>query len=153
MATTDYKTVGEYVAAQPRETRAVLRRVRDIIRRALPGAEEVISYQIPAYRTPAGRVIYFAGWKEHYSVYPATSGVVAAFRKELARYELSKGTIRFPLSEPVPAGLIARIAKFRRREEAERARTRDAAKVILRRETKSRARSPARLRDMTRVRR
>lgn len=142
MARTDYRTVGEYVAAQPAETRAVLRRVRDVIRRALPRAEEVISYQIPAYRTPAGRILYFAGWKEHYSLYPATSGVVAAFRKELAPYAIGKGTIRFPLSEPVPARLIARIARFRAREEAARAaRTKPRSRARLKAASKATSRA------------
>jgi uncharacterized protein YdhG (YjbR/CyaY superfamily) len=67
-------------------------------------------------------VIYFAGWKRHYSLYPVTSDVVEAFGDDLAPYKLSKGTVRFPLSEPVPVKLIARIAKFRAKEAAERAR-------------------------------
>jgi len=65
-------------------------------------------------------MLYFAGWKQHYSLYPATAGLVAAFGDELAPYKLSKGTIRFPLSDPVPAKLIERIAKFRAKEVAER---------------------------------
>jgi len=66
-------------------------------------------------------VLYFAGWKQHYSIYPATGPLVAAFKAELAPYELSKGTIRFPLGEKVPAKLIERIAKFRAKEVVERA--------------------------------
>jgi uncharacterized protein YdhG (YjbR/CyaY superfamily) len=76
---------------------------------------------IPAYKLQGQRVLYFAGWKQHYSLYPATGRVVAAFRKELAPYEISKGTIRFPFSEPVPLKLIERIAKFRAEEVAARA--------------------------------
>lgn len=120
MAKTAYRSVDEYIASQPEAVRGVLERVRSTIRKALPGAEEVISYQIPAYRLPGGMVIYFAGWKKHFSIYPATDHVVAAFRSELSRYTLSKGTIRFPLSEPVPVRLIAAIAKLRAKEVAER---------------------------------
>jgi uncharacterized protein YdhG (YjbR/CyaY superfamily) len=65
-------------------------------------------------------VVYFAGWKQHYSLYPATDHLVAAFKDDLAPYEINKRTIRFPLSEPVPVKLIERIAKFRAKEAAER---------------------------------
>ena len=72
-------------------------------------------------------MLYFAGWKQHYSLYPATGRLVAAFKRELAPYELSKGTLRLPLSEPVPLTLIERIAKFRAREVAARAKTKPTA--------------------------
>ncbi len=120
MATTKFKSVDEYIASQPEAVRGILERVRSAIRKAVPEAEEVISYNIPAYRTPAGRVLHFAGWKQHYSLYPATGRFVAAFKDELAPYEVSKGTIRFPLSAPVPVALIGRIAKLRAKELAER---------------------------------
>ena len=113
-------SVNEYIAAQPSEVRRVLRRVRAILRKALPAAEEVISYQIPAYKLHGAAVMYFAGWKRHYSLYPAGAALVAAFRAELAPYKVTKGTIRFPLDEPVPAKLIERIAKFRAKEAAAR---------------------------------
>jgi uncharacterized protein YdhG (YjbR/CyaY superfamily) len=102
--------------------RAVLAQVRSTIRKAVPEAEEVISYQLPAFRLPGGVVVFFAGWKEHFSLYPASATAVEAFEDELARYERSKGTIRFPLTEKVPVKLIARIAKFRAREVAARAK-------------------------------
>lgn len=116
MATTALGSVDDYLASQPEATRAVLERVRRAIRRALPDAVEVISYQIPAYRLHGAVVIYFAGWKEHYSLYPASNGLVAAFKEALAPYVISKGTIRFPLSQRVPATLISRIAKFRAKQ-------------------------------------
>jgi len=100
----------------PKETRATLQRVRTTVRKAVPKAEEVISYQIPAFKLEGSAVIYFAGWKAHYSLYPATQKVIATFERELAEYELRKGTIRFPLSEPVPTKLIAAIAKLRAQE-------------------------------------
>jgi uncharacterized protein YdhG (YjbR/CyaY superfamily) len=126
MPKTDFQSVDAYIAAQPEAVRGLLERVRAAIRKAVPGAEEVISYRIPTYRLPAGPVLYFAGWKAHFSLYPASERLVSAFKDELAGFELSKGTIRFPLSEPVPHKLIARIAKFRAKEVAERAATKAA---------------------------
>ena len=120
MAKTDFKSVDEYIASQPEAVQGFLERVRNTIRKAIPGAEEVISYQIPAYKLHGRAVLYFAGWKQHYSLYPVTDQLVAAFKDELAPYEVSKGTIRFPLSEPVPLNLIGRIAKFRAKEAAAR---------------------------------
>jgi len=126
MAKTDFKSVDEYIAAQPEPVRVVLRRVRGAIRKALPGAEEAISYQIPTFKRPGGYVVYFAGWKQHFSLYPATARLVAAYKDDLAPYEVAKGTIRFPLSKPVPVKLIERIAKFLAKETEERARAKSA---------------------------
>jgi uncharacterized protein YdhG (YjbR/CyaY superfamily) len=119
MAKTNFKSIDQYIASQPKAAQSVLKRVRSTIRKAVPGAEEAISYQIPAFRLHGGAVLYFAGWKEHYSLYPANDRLVAAFKDELAPYEVNnKGTIRFPLSEPVPVKLIEGIAKFRAKEVA-----------------------------------
>lgn len=111
-----FATVDEYLAAQPEAAQGALRRVRTAIRKALPNSKEIISYQMPAYERNGQRVIFFAGWKRHYSLYPASARLVAAFKNQLEPYQVSKGTIRFPLSQPVPAGLIVRIAKFRAQE-------------------------------------
>ena len=119
MANTDFQSVDEYLASKPEPVQRILRRVGETIRKAVPAAEEVISYQIPAYKLHGRAMIYYAGWKQHYSLYPATAGLVTAFEDELAPYQISKGTIRFPLSGPVPVRLIARIAKFRAKEVAE----------------------------------
>jgi len=118
MAKTDFKSVDEYIASRPEASQGVLKRLRSTIRKAVPRAEETISYKMPAYKLYNRPVLYFAGWNEHYSLYPATGRVVAAFKDELASYEVSKGTVRFPLSEPVPVKLIERIAKFRAKEVA-----------------------------------
>jgi uncharacterized protein YdhG (YjbR/CyaY superfamily) len=119
MATTTFKSVSEYIAAQPKGSKPLLTRVRNAIRKALPDAEEAISYQIPAYKLDGRTVIYFAGWQAHFSIYPANARLVAAFREELAPYEVNdKGTIRFPLAEPIPVKLIARLARFRAAEVA-----------------------------------
>jgi uncharacterized protein YdhG (YjbR/CyaY superfamily) len=117
---TGIKSVDDYIAAQPAAVQDILGRVRSAIRKAIPRAEETISYKIPTYKLHNRAVLYFAGWKQHYSLYPATERVVAAFKAELAPYEIKKGTIRFPLSQPVPVTLITRIAKFRAKEVAER---------------------------------
>src|SRR6266496_5512093 len=109
MAKTDFKSVSEYISSKPQVVRRVLKQVRSTIRKAVPAAEEGISYQIPAYKLNGVAMLYFAGWKEHFSIYPASDALVAAFRKELEGHEISKGTIRFPLSEPVPVRLIERI--------------------------------------------
>ena len=119
MAKTDFKSVDDYIATFPEDVQAVLQRVRRTIRKAVPGADEVISYQIPAYKLRGARVIYFAGWKEHFSLYPATDLLVKAFKEDIAPYKVNKGTIRFPLSKPVPVKLIERIVKFRAKEAAE----------------------------------
>jgi uncharacterized protein YdhG (YjbR/CyaY superfamily) len=116
MANADFTTVDEYIEAQPEDVRPILQVVRDTIRSAVPDAEESISYQIPAYRLQGARVVYFAGWKKHFSLYPAPDHVLETFKDELAPYGVEKGTIRFPLSEPVPVDLIAGIAKLRAKD-------------------------------------
>ena len=113
MANSGFKSVDEDIAKQPRGVQATLRRVRDVIRRAMPGAEEVISYQIPAYRLHGGVALYFAGWKQHYSLYPTTAPLIEAFGDALAPYALSKGTVRFPLDKPIPVALVKRLVKAR----------------------------------------
>jgi uncharacterized protein YdhG (YjbR/CyaY superfamily) len=116
------KTVDDYVGAFPAPVRGVLQKVRIALHKALPGAEEGISYGIPVLKLQGRPVIYFAGWKEHYSLYPMNKRMEAAFARDLAKYEISgRGTVRFELSKPVPTGFIQRIAKFRARENADAA--------------------------------
>ena len=109
----NFESVSEYIRARPKPTQKALKQLRATIRKALPDAQEVISYKIPAYKLNGKTLLYFAGWKEHYSLYPASPQLIAAFKERLAPYQVSKSTIRFPLSEPVPSSLIAAIAKFR----------------------------------------
>ncbi len=127
MAKSDFKSVDEYISTLPDAVQPIMQRVRGTIRKAMPGAEEVISYQIPAYKLHGGAVIYFAGWKKHYSLYPATDRVLEAFKDDLASYEVSKGTIRFPLAQPVPVKLIDGIAKLRAKEAAEQSSAKKAS--------------------------
>ena len=127
MVKTGFKSVDEYIASQPEAVQNVLERVRSTICKAVPGTEEVISYQIPTYKLNGRPVLHFAGWKQHYSLYPSNDRLVAAFKDALAPYEVNKGTIRFPLSEPVPVKLIEGIARFRAKEVAEREKAKAAA--------------------------
>jgi uncharacterized protein YdhG (YjbR/CyaY superfamily) len=109
-------SVADYIASQPPAARPVLRKVRAAIRKALPRATEGISYQIPVYRIDGRMVLYFAGFKQHYSLYPASARVVRELKKELAGLLHSKATIRFALDEAVPSRLIMRIARLRAAE-------------------------------------
>ncbi len=129
MAKTDYQSVDQYLKLQPDAARKQLERVRRAIQKAVPRAEEAISYQIPTFKLHGRALLYFAGWKEHYSLYPATAGVVARFGKELKGFLVSKGTLRFSLSAPVPSALIAGIAKQRALEVGELGARRAPAKA------------------------
>jgi uncharacterized protein YdhG (YjbR/CyaY superfamily) len=116
---TTVTTIDQYLADFPPKTRTVLKKVRAAIRKALPGTEETISYRIPAFKLYGRVVIYFAGWKAHYSLYPVNAKMIAQLGEGTAPYEVNdKGTIRFPLDAPVPADLIAGIARLRAQEAA-----------------------------------
>ena len=115
----EIESVDEYIAAQPEAAQRALNRVRSTIRKALPTVEETITYRIPTYKVHGERLLYFAGWKRHYSLYPATKRLLAAFADDLKPYEVVHSTVRFSLAEPVPAKLIERIAKFRAKEVSE----------------------------------
>ena len=116
MATSDHSDVDEYIASQPAPVQDVLERVRSVIRRAVPNAEEHISYKMPAYKLNGADLLHFAAWKQHYSLYFASERVAAAFKDDLAPYEVKKGTISFPFSKPVPEKPIERITLFRAKE-------------------------------------
>lgn len=107
-------SVDAYIAGFKPEVRAVLRKIRATIRKAAPEAKEKISWGMPAYSLD-GMLTFFAAFKDHVSLFPGPSGL-EKFKKELAAYGTSKGTVRFPLGTPVPYGLIARIVKFRAKE-------------------------------------
>ncbi len=117
-AKSKYQTIDEYIDTFPKDVQAVLEKIRQTIRKAAPGAEEVISYQIPAFKRH-GYLVYFAGWKNHVSLYPVPKGDVV-FKKEVFRYQTGKGTVQFPLDQPLPLGLIQKIVKYRLKENLER---------------------------------
>ena len=112
-------SVGAYIAEFPPEVRAVLRKMRATIRKAAPEAEERISWGMPSYAL-GGMLTSFAAFEKHVSIFPGPDGI-EKFKKELAPYGTSKGTVRFPLGTPVPYGLITRIVKFRVKENRARA--------------------------------
>src|SRR5262245_10475927 len=107
------QSIDSYIAAQPASARPALKKVRAAIRKALPGATAGISDRIPIFKLDGAMVLYFAGFKQHYSLYPATPHVVTALKTELADYLHNKATVRFSYDEAVPSGLIARFAKLR----------------------------------------
>jgi uncharacterized protein YdhG (YjbR/CyaY superfamily) len=110
---TDFKSVDEYIRAQPQIAKPPLARVREAIRNAVPKADEGISYNMPVYKLDGVALLYFAAWKTHYALYPARAALADAFREELAAYRVNNSMIRFPFTAPVPVKLIAQIAKFR----------------------------------------
>lgn len=112
------QNIDEYIAGCPQEIQGKLKELRATIKKAAPGAEEKISYHLPAFNLN-GILVYFAAQSRHIGFYPTSSGV-AAFKKEITGYKTSKGAIQFPLDKSLPLELIARIVKFRVRENAER---------------------------------
>ncbi len=115
-----FKNVDEYISMFPAEVIKQLVHLRNIIQKAAPKIQEVISYNMPAYKAN-GVLVYFAGNKQHIGFYPTSSGV-RVYEKELAGYDTSKGTIRFPIEKPLPVKLITQIVKFRLAEDEEKAR-------------------------------
>lgn len=106
-----FASVADYIAAQPKDRQAILKKVRAAIRKAAPKAEEGISYGMPAYKQN-GPLVYFAAMKNHLGFYPTGQGV-EAFKIAFAKYKGSKGAVQFPWDEPVPYDLIARVVKHR----------------------------------------
>ena len=108
--------IDEYIERFPEKVQKVLQKIRKTIKKAAPDATEVISYQMPAFKQ--GRVVvYFAGYKNHVAIYPAPRGA-KEFKKELEQYEGGKGTVQFPLDQPIDHDLITRIVKYRVKENA-----------------------------------
>ena len=110
-----FTTIDAYIASFPKEVQGILEEVRQTIRQAAPGAVEAFSYQIPTFKLNGSNLVHFAAWKEHIGFYATPSGN-AAFKKELARYKVAKGSIPFPLGEPFPYDLLTKIVKFRMKE-------------------------------------
>jgi uncharacterized protein YdhG (YjbR/CyaY superfamily) len=107
------KSVDEYIAVQPEAMRPKLEQLRAAIKKAVPDAVEGIGYRMPGYKLHGKPLLYFAGFKEHYSLFAASGTFFATLEDELRGYELRKGTVHFPLAKPVPVKLISRIAKLR----------------------------------------
>ena len=114
MKPTVFKTIDEYIASFPKDIQAKLSELRKAVREAAPQAEETISYQMPAFKQN-GVLVYFAAFKNHISFFPTSSGV-EKFKGKLSSYKTSKGTIQFPLNQPMPSDLVKEIVRFRVKE-------------------------------------
>ena len=120
MPPTAPRTIDEYIAGFSPEIQTILTQVRATIQAAAPQAEEKISYQMPTF-TLHGNLVHFAAFKHHLGFYPTPTGT-AKFQKELAAYKGAKGSVQFPLDQPIPYGLITRIVKFRVKENLAKAK-------------------------------
>lgn len=112
-------TIDEYISTFPGEIQAVLEKVRQIIHRAIPEATETLSYGMPTFNLNGKHLVFFAGWKQHISLYPLPAGD-EAFQQELSHYKRAKGSIQFPLNKPIPYDLIEKIVIFLMRESPEK---------------------------------
>jgi uncharacterized protein YdhG (YjbR/CyaY superfamily) len=109
-----YRDIDTYITNHSKSVQPLLRKMRATIRKAAPKAQEAISYGIPTYRLN-GNLVHFGAFKDHISFFPTSSGT-AAFKKEISKYKISKGTIQFPFDKPLPLGLVTKIVRFRVRE-------------------------------------
>ena len=105
-------SIDEYISGFPPETQTVLRQVREVIKKAAPDATESISYAIPTFDMNGRHLVHFAGYARHIGFYPIPSGA-EAFKEELKSYKGGKGSVQFPLNQPMPSDLIRRIVEFR----------------------------------------
>jgi len=110
-SSTKYKTVDDYFTALPKDLRGILKGLRQTIKEAAPQAEEVISYNMPAFKQK-NILVYYAVNKNHIGFYPTASPIIA-FEKELKGYKTSKGAIQLPIGEPIPTDLVKRIVQYR----------------------------------------
>lgn len=111
MAKTNFQSIDEYIAACPEETHERLQKIREAIKKIAPEAKERISYQIACFELNGKNLIHFAGWKKHISLYPIPAGD-EAFEDEVSKYADGKGTLKFPLDEPMPMKLVRKIIKL-----------------------------------------
>ena len=104
-------SIDEYISLFSSEVQEMLKTLRKVIKEAAPAAEEKISWQMPTF-VLHGNLVHFAAFKHHIGFYPGPSGI-EAFKKELAKYEGAKGSVQFPLDQPLPLALISKVVKFR----------------------------------------
>lgn len=115
MKTIQPNTVNEYIATFPKDVQESLNQIQEIIHKSAPEATESIAYEMPAYKFNGKPLVYFAGYKSHIGFYATPSGHTE-FSEELSKYKQGKGSVQFPLSEPLPFDLIKRIVEFRVKE-------------------------------------
>lgn len=120
MAKTDFQSIDEYISTFPEEVQVKLEKIRQTIRKAAPEAEEVISYQMPTFRQN-GILVHFGVHTHHIGFYP-TPSAIKAFEDELESYESAKGSVKFPLDEPMPLDLVTDIVTFRVKETLEQSK-------------------------------
>jgi uncharacterized protein YdhG (YjbR/CyaY superfamily) len=106
------ETIDAYIALFPREVQDRLERLRRVIQQAAPNAEEAIRYQMPTFRLAGKNLVHFAAFAHHIGFYPIPSGITA-FKKELSVYKQGKGSVRFPLNQPLPYDLVKQIVRYR----------------------------------------
>lgn len=111
MAKTNFQSIDEYIAACPEGTHERLQAIRAAIKKLAPEAKEKISYQIAAFELNGKNLIHFAGWKKHISLYPIPAGD-EAFEEAASKYADGKGTMKFPLDEPMPMKLVTKVIKL-----------------------------------------
>ena len=116
-----FKTMDEYIKSFPEDVQGVLEKMRQTIQKVAPEATEAISYQMPTFKLNGKNLVHFAAWKNHIGFYPTPSGT-EAFKKELSRYKGAKGSVQFPLGEPIPYDLVKKIVIFRMKENLEKKR-------------------------------
>jgi uncharacterized protein YdhG (YjbR/CyaY superfamily) len=121
-----FKTIDEYISTFPEDVRDILNTLRQTIRETAPEAEETISYQMPTF-VLHGNLVHFAAFKNHIGFYPTPSGT-ETFKKELSPYKTAKGSIQFPIDQPIPLQLIRKIVKFRVQENLERSQKKKSGK-------------------------
>jgi uncharacterized protein YdhG (YjbR/CyaY superfamily) len=112
-------TIDDYIAGFPPDVQAILQQIRETVHEAAPGATEKISYAMPTFYLH-GNLVHFAAFKTHIGFYPVPTGI-EKFKKELSQYKQGKGSVQFPLDQPMPLDLISRIVKFRVKENKEKA--------------------------------
>ena len=111
MAKTNFQSIDEYIAACPEQSQSYMQKIREMIKTIAPDAKEKISYQIAAFELSGKNIIHFAGWKKHISLYPIPAGD-EAFEKAASKYADGKGTMKFPLDEPMPMKLVTKVIKL-----------------------------------------
>jgi uncharacterized protein YdhG (YjbR/CyaY superfamily) len=110
-----FKTIDEYINLFPKDVQTILETLRKAIKEEAPNAVETISYQMPIFKLNGKNLVHFAAWKNHIGFYPTPSGT-EAFKKEIANYKAAKGSIQFPIDQPLPLELIRKIVRFRVKE-------------------------------------